>query len=485
MEDNNLRTNTLINFIWRFAERISAQLISFIVSIVLARLLRPEVYGTVALIMVFINIMQVFVDSGLANALIQKKSADDADFSSVFYFNVVLCLVIYAVMYCIAPVIAGFYSDGKLVLMIRVLSLTIVLSGVKNVQQAYVSRTFQFKKFFWATLSGTLTSAFSGIVLAVRGFGVWAIIAQYLSNLFIDTLVLWIIVKWRPTLQFSFRKLRGLLSYGWKLLISALLETIYQNVWQLVIGKNYSSTDLAYYNQGNKLPNIIVSNINSSIDSILLPVMSKEQDDNSMVKSMTRRSIKTSVYIMAPLMIGLAATSHTVVKIILTERWLPCVPYLRILCLANIFMPIHTANLNAVKAVGRSDLFLKLEIIKKIVGFLGLLISAQFSVTAMVWSVFFISFISQIINAWPNKKLLHYGYIEQMKDILPSLLLSALMGLFVYPLCRIPVSDIVILVLQIIIGALTYLILSKIFKIDSFAYISKVIISCLKKQNSF
>ena len=253
----------------------------------------------------------------------------------------------------------------------------------------------------------------------------------------------------------------------------------------MVIGKNYSSTDLAYYNQGNKLPNIIVSNINSSIDSILLPVMSKEQDDNSMVKSMTRRSIKTSVYIMAPLMIGLAATSHMVVKIILTEKWLPCVPYLRILCLANIFMPIHTANLNAVKAVGRSDLFLKLEIIKKIVGFLGLLISAQFSVTAMVWSVFFISFISQIINAWPNKKLLHYGYIEQMKDILPSLLLSALMGLFVYPLCRIPVSDIVILVLQIIIGALTYLILSKIFKIDSFAYISKVIISCLKKQNSF
>lgn len=249
----------------------------------------------------------------------------------------------------------------------------------------------------------------------------------------------------------------------------------------MVIGKNYSSTDLAFYNQGNKLPNIIVSNINSSIDSILLPVMSKEQDDNSMIKSMTRRSIKTSVYIMAPLMIGLAATSHTVVKIILTEKWLPCVPYLRILCLANIFMPIHTANLNAIKAMGRSDLFLKLEIMKKIVGFVGLLISAQFSVMAMVWSVFIISFISQIINTWPNENLLHYGYIEQINDILPSLLISALMGLFVYPICWIPVSDIVILVLQIIIGSLTYFILSKIFKIDSYAYINKIIISCLKK----
>ena len=344
-------------------ERVGAQLVQFIVSIVLARILDPSVYGTVALITVFTTIMQVFVDSGLGNALIQKKNADDIDFSTVFYTNIIFCLFLYGVMWFSAPAIAHFYRQAELVPYVRVLSLTIVVSGVKNIQQAYVSRKMLFKRFFFATLAGTIGAAVLGITMALHGAGVWAIIAQQLFNLTVDTCVLWITVRWRPIRAFSFQRLKGLFSYGWKLLVSSLLDTGYNNLRQLLIGKIYSSSDLAYYNQGDKFPSVIVTNINTSIDSVLLPAMSSEQDHKDQVKNMTRRAIKTSTYIMAPLMIGLAACSKEVVALILTDKWLPCVPYLQIFCFSYMIWPLHTANLNAIKALGRSDMFLKLEII--------------------------------------------------------------------------------------------------------------------------
>lgn len=290
------------------------------------------------------------------------------DFSSVFYFNFVVCLALYAIMFMAAPIIANFYKDLSLTPIIRVISLTIVISGVKGIQQSYVSRNMLFKRFFYATLGGTVFSAFLGIGLAYAGFGVWAIVAQQLSNTAIDTLILWLTVKWRPKKMFSWERLKGLLSFGWKMLASALLDTLYGNIRSLIIGKMYSSADLAYYNQGDKFPNVIASNINTSIDSVLLPTMAGVQDDSSRVKAMTRRAIKTSTYIMAPLMMGLAFCAEPIVRLVLTDKWLQCVPFLRIFCITYMFYPIHTANLNAIKAMGRSDLFLKLEIAKKIVG---------------------------------------------------------------------------------------------------------------------
>lgn len=353
------KINIISNFLWRLAERCGAQIVTLIVSIVLARILTPSDFGTVSLVMVFTTIMQVFVDSGLGTALIQKKEADDLDFSSVFYFNLVVCIVLYVFMFEIAPFIAEFYNDDSLVLIIRVISLTILISGVKGIQQAYVSRNMLFKRFFFATLGGTMFSAFLGIGMAYAGFGVWAIVAQQLSNTTMDTLILWVTVRWRPKKMFSWKRLKKLLSYGWKLLVSSLLDTIYNNLRNLIIGKIYTSVDLAYYNQGDKFPKVIVTNINTSIDSVLLPSMAEEQDNRERVKSMTRRAIKTSTYIMAPLMIGLLFCAEPIVKLILTEKWIPCVPYLRIFCCTYLFWPIHTANLNAIKAMGRSDLFLK------------------------------------------------------------------------------------------------------------------------------
>lgn len=461
----------LNNLLWRFLERCGAQGVTFIVSIVLARILDPTVYGTVALVTVFTTIMQVFVDSGMGNALIQKKNADDLDFSTVFYFNIVVCLALYGIMFAVAPFIASFYEMPELTPIVRVLSLTLIISGVKNVQQAYVSRNMLFKRFFFATLGGTVGAAVIGIWMAYRGYGVWALVAQNLFNLTLDTLILWLTVKWRPKWVFSFKRLKGLFSYGWKLLVSAILETVYNDLRQLIIGKLYTSDDLAQYNRGEQFPKLIVSNINTSIDSVLLPTMSSEQDHKERVRSMTRRAIRTSTYLMMPMMIGLAVCAEPLVKLILTDKWLPCVPFLRIFCFTYAFFPIHTANLNAIKAMGRSDVFLKLEIIKKVVGMITLLSTMWFGVMTMAYSLLFMSFVGQLINSWPNRKLLDYKYSEQFKDMLPQIILSLSMGAIVYCVSFLDLSSIVTLCIQILLGVVIYIGLSALFKMESFEYV--------------
>jgi len=470
------------NLFWRFAERCGAQIVQTIVSIVLARVLAPEIFGTVALVIVFANILQVFVDSGLGNALIQKKDADDLDFSTVFYFNIVWCLALYGVIYVAAPYIAKFYDDSSLIPVIRILCLMVVISGVRNVQQAYVSKTLQFKKFFFSTIAGTVVSATVGIGMAIAGYGIWALVAQKLLSLAIDTLVLWLIVKWYPKRMFSFARLKGLVSFGWKLLVSSLFDVLYNNLRQLIIGKLYTESDLAYYNQGKQIPDLLINNINTSIDSVLLPVLSNEQDSKERVKSMTRRAIKTSTYIMAPVMIGLFVTAPYIIEILLTEKWLDCVLYLRIFCVTYIFYPIHTANLNAIKAMGRSDLFLKLEIVKKVIGILLLVSTMWFGVDIMAYSLLLTSLISQIVNTRPNKKLLDYGYMEQIKDIAPSIILAVVMGLCIsiFSLVQLPIF--VVLVLQVGFGVAIYIIGSIVTKNDSFQYLWEVIKPMLMKK---
>ena len=466
-----MKNKVLVNMLWRFAERCGAQGVAFVVTIVLARLLNPSVYGTIALVTVFTTILNVFIDSGFGSALIQKKDADDVDFSTVFYFNITICVFLYVIMFFAAPFIADFYNDESLVSIIRVLSLTLIISGVKNVQQAYVSRTLQFKRFFFATLGGTVGAAIIGITLAYTGFGVWALVVQQIFNALVDTVILWCTVKWRPKKKFSFERLKGLFSYGWKLLASALLDTGYNNVRQLIIGKLYSSSDLGYYNKGKQFPNLIITNVNTAIDSVIFPVISSKQNDISEVKRFTRQAIKVSSFVIWPIVIGLAASAETVVRLLLTDKWLPCVPYLQIFCIVYGFWPIHTANLNAIKAVGRSDIFLKLEIIKKVVGVVSILVSMPFGVMPMALAYLATSPISAIVNATPNRKLLGYKYIEQLRDMLPSMILSAVMGLCVFLVGLIQMNLFLVLLLQIVTGVIIYISLSKIFKLDAFAYV--------------
>lgn len=469
------------SFFWRFLERCGAQGVTFVVSIVLARLLGPEAYGTVSLVTVFTTIMQVFVDSGLGNSLIQKKDADDLDFSSVFYFNIVLCVALYAIMFLAAPLIAGFYEMPDLIPVIRVLSLVLVISGVKNIQQAYVSKHMQFRSFFFASLGGTISSAVIGIFMAYKGYGVWALVAQSISNRLINTMILWFTVKWRPKLMFSWSRLKGLLSFGWKLLAANLLNTIYNDLRTLIIGKFYGTSDLAFYNKGKQFPHLIVNNVNLSIDSVLFPTLAAERDELSRLRNLTRRAITVSTYIMMPMMMGIAVCADSLVMILLGEEWMPCVPFLRVFCFSYAFYPVATANLNAIKALGRSDLFLKLEVQKKIVGVIALLSTMWISVEAMAYSLLVTSVLSQLINASPNKKLLEYPYAQQVKDMLPQILLSCAMGLIVYPVTFVDVSPWLTLLIQIPLGVAVYVLGSKLFRLECFDYVLKTVKSYLRK----
>lgn len=465
------RETVASNVVWRFLERFGAQIVAFVVSIILARLLDPVVYGSVALVTVFTTIFQVFVDSGFGAALIQKKNADDLDFSTVFYFNIFVCVFLYAVMFFVAPLIAKFYDNSSLTPIIRVLSLVLIISGFKSIQSTYVSKHLLFKKFFWATLIGTLVSAVIGIYMAFKGYGVWALIAQNLINHFVDTILLWIIVRWKPKRMFSFTRLKSLFKYGSKLLASGLIDVTYNQVRALIIGKKYSSEDLAFYNRGEQIPNLAINNLNSAIDSVLLPSLSLVQDNKERVKQMLRRSISVSCFIIFPVMMGIAVCADSIIAVLLTEKWSSAVIYLQLFCLIYAFYPIHTANLNAMKAMGRSDYFLKLEIIKKVLG-LGLLFGMMWiSVEAIVWSLVIINFVSLIINTWPNRKILGYGFFEQMKDILPALLTSAFMGAFVYYIYLSNGAGGFTLLKQVLIGVIVYITLASLFNSEVIKYL--------------
>lgn len=475
MEDKNLSKKVMSGLVWKFGERFTAQIVTFVITVVLARILMPSDYGAISLMMVFISIADVFVTSGFGNSLIQKKNADNKDFSSVFFFNIIFSIVIYFILFFSAPAISRFYKMPIICPTLRVLALRIIIAAVNSVQQAYVSRNMLFKRFFWSTLFGTVLSGIVGIIMAYQGFGIWAIVGQYLTNTCVDTVVLWVTVKWRPEKYFSFKNIKALISYGWKLLISGLLDTGYNQLRSLVIGKKYSSADLAQYNKGQQFPQLITTNINASISSVLFPAMSKYQDNMQNVKNITRRAIKTSSYIIWPLMVGLAVVAEPLITVMLTSKWLPCVPFLWIACFIYGLWPIQTANLEAMKAIGRSDLFLKLEIVKKSVGIIILIISMQYGVMAIALSQIVAIIINSLVNAFPNRKLLKYGYIEQLKDMMPSFLIAVLMGAVIYPIKFAIHNNFLLIILQVLIGIPVYILLTKLFKIDNLDYLLGVL----------
>ena len=475
MSEKSIREKVISGLVWKFAERIGAQGVSFIVSIILARLLSPSDYGLIALTTIFISISNIFVQSGFGNALVQKKNADDTDFSSVFYFNIFVSLVFYIIIFFTSPLIAKLYNRADLTIIMRVMAISILIYGINNIQQAYVSKTMQFKRFFFSTLIGTVISAFVGIIMAYKGFGVWALVSQYLINSIVDTVVLWITVKWRPKKLWSLERIKELYSFGWKLFLSCLIDTIYDNIYGLFIGKIYNSSMLGLYNKGNQFPNLIVSNINTPIQSVLFPALSEEQNNKVRVKSMVRRSIVTSSFLILPMMVGLASIAKSLVIILLTEKWLGCVFFLQISCITFAFWPIHTANLQAINALGRSDIFLKLEVVKKILGILVLLISIPFGIKVMVIGRAILDTFCTIINAFPNKKLLDYSFVEQWKDIIPSLIISLLMGVIVLSIELFKLNEYLTLIIQIVVGAITYFGLAYLLKFECLTYLLDMI----------
>lgn len=465
-------------------ERGGTQGIQFLVQIVLARLLSPEQFGTIAIVMVFINLAQVFVQSGFNTSLIQKKDADELDFCSVFYLSLFVAALLYMVIYFTAPVIADFYRDPILMPVLRVLGLTLFFGTINSIQNAYIARNMMFKKLFYSSVGAILISGVAGIIAAYMRLGVWALVIQQLLNQASISIIMWFTVKWRLKLVFSIKRVRGLFSFGWKLLASSLLETLYMDLRTLIIGRIYSSSTLAYYNRGQQFPYVIVSNINGSIQSVMLPTLSAHQDNKKRVKEMMRRAIVTSSFFIFPMMIGMAVVAEPLVKIVLTDKWLPAVPFLQIFCITYTLMPIQSANLQAINAIGRSDIFLKISIIKRVYGIIILLISMQFGVYTIAIGQIFIAFISSIVNALPNKKLLDYSYKEQWADIMPSLVISIIMGFIVYLYNFLNLAAWKILILQVGSGIIIYLVLAKTLKLDSFNYLFSTIKQLINSKAS-
>lgn len=459
------------NFLWRFSERVGAQVVGLLVSFILARLLEPTVYGTIALVNVFLAILQVFVDSGLGTALIQKKVTDQLDFSSVFYFNILMSIAVYIGLFFAAPLIADFYENPAMASIIRIASVIVLISGVRGVQQAYVSRTGEFRKFFFSTLIATIISAVIGIYMAYNGFGVWALVVQSISSTAIGTIILWITVKWRPTLQFSFERLKGLLGYGWKILGSSLIISIYGSLRQLVIGKIYTTADLAYYNKGNEIPNKIAPNIETSVTSVLLPAVSQQQDDLSSVKETTAKAVKVMAFAMWPMMIGMAACAKNLIELLLTNKWLPSVPYLQVFCIEAAIWPISSVYYNSINAIGRSDINLRIQIVVRTTGILSLFLAIKQGVFFIALTALMVSLLEFFIVSMINRKLIGYKIKEQARDIIPSMLLSLVMGIIILWVGQLNFSNLVGLLLQIFVGLIVYCVGAYIFKFETFRFI--------------
>lgn len=473
MNSDNLKKKAFSGVIWKFLERICAQMVSLIVSIILARILMPNDYSVVSIVTIFFAFCNVFISGGLNTALIQKKDADAEDYSTVLHTSMLIALILYIIMFFSAPAIANLYDKQILVPVIRIMSLTFFINAFKSILSAYTSSNLQFRKFFFSTIIGTVVSAFVGIYMAVNGYGVWALVAQQITNSFLDTLILYFSTKYKILFKFSFKKLKILFNYGWKIFVSSIISVIYDQINPLIVGVKYTANDLAYYNKGQNYPGLINSTISDTLQSVLFPIMSKVQDDKEVVLNVTRKYIKTASYIIFPMMIGLFSVSDVFVEVVLTEKWLPIVPYIQIFCFSYMLNIIQVGNLQAIKAIGRSDITLILEIVKKSFYFIIIIIFVFISKSPIVLALSSVvcTIFATLVNTYPNRKLLGYKYRYQLNDLLPNLIISILMGISVYFVKYIEMSKVLLLLLQVFIGIFVYILLSIITKNENLYYL--------------
>ncbi|MBE6602912.1 MAG: lipopolysaccharide biosynthesis protein [Ruminococcaceae bacterium] len=481
---NSSRKPISSGLFWKLLERFGVQGVQFVVQIILARLLDPEHYGMLSIMIIFTTLANVFIQNGFNTALVQGKEVSEEDYSSVFWVSFGIAGILYAVIFFCAPLIATFYSMSQIVSPLRVLAIILFPGALNSVQVAKISRELNFKKVFVSNVAAIAISGMVGVTMAYMGAGLWALVGQSLANIFVSCIVMSFTASLKLRFRCNLSRVKTLFSFGWKLLVSSLIDTLYTDLNSLIIGKKYSSDMLGYYNKGTQFPHLIINSINGAVQSVMLPVLSAKQDEKEKAKSITRTSMMMSSYIIFPMMAGLAAVATPLITLLLTEKWLPCVPYLQIACITFAFYPIHTSNLQAINASGRSDIFLKLEIIKKIVS-VALLVGALLifdTPMAIAWAGAVGVPIGLFINAFPNKKLINYSYFEQMKDILPSLIISGIMGLTVWSLTLLGWHPFLTIFLQIALGVVVYITISFITRVEPFVFMWNAVKQKIKKQ---
>lgn len=471
MTDSNIKNKTVTGFFWQLSQKVLCQVVSFGISVVLARLLLPSDYGVIAICSMFLVLTGIFIGGGLGTALVQKKNADDIDFCTVFYSGLVLSIAVYLAVFFAAPYIAIFFKNEQITAVIRVLALSMPIGTLSGVQNAFVSKQMMFKKFFYSSLIGTIASGAVGLGMALTGFGVWALVGQNLVSTITNTLVLFYIIDWHPKLIFSYERFKQLFSFGWKMAVVNILTTFFYQLKGYVIGYKYSAAQLAYYNRGEGLPGILYNNINGTISDVLFPALSQLQDDKEALKRALSRAMRISSFFLIPALFGLAAISDKLVIIIFSEKWAPSIPFMQVICMISCSDILGMANYQAIKAVGRADTLLKMEFLKRPAMFAVLIVTMFISPLAIAVGQLVYSILAFVVNAYPNRKYIGYPIWQQMKDVGKNFLISLVMAIVVYLLGTLGLNMYVSVVLQMVTGALLYYVMSRTLNKEDYGYV--------------
>lgn len=461
------------SFAFKFIERLMVKAIGLIISVLLARMLVPEIFGFIAIINVFINLAITFVQSGLSTSLVQNKKVDNEDYSTVFWVSLLISIVMIAIIYIVAPFISDYYGDEILTKPLRVFSFSLVFGALNSVQTAKMQREMQFRNMMFCNLFATVLSGVLGVISAYMGLGIWALIVYYFSSILLTTITMAWVGHWHPTFVFSTKQAKIHFDFGWKMLISSLMTSLYNDLNSLIIGKKFSTSDLAYYNRGQQFPEVLANTVDVSVQSVVLPLMAKKQDNINELKKILYRTITVSMFLVSPIMMGMVAVANTMIPLLLTEKWNSCIPLMQIFCIANVSLPLRTSCLSIIKAMGRSDVYMKLEAVRRLVMLIVLAITVLFFHSVTVIALGFA--ISAWIDAWiicsATKKLIQISWREQIFEIWKSIFACAVMSIVVYMMNYFETNKILLLFLQTVVGFLIYFGISILIKNKSNAYL--------------
>ncbi len=472
---NSLKSKSMKGMAWTGASRLTTKVVQFLVGIVLARLLMPEDYGIIGMLAIFIAIAQTFIDSGFASALIQKKDRTETDYSTVFYFNFVISLFLYGLFYVSAPWIADFYSMPVLTDVIRVVTLALIINGLTIVQTAKLTIDLNFRLQAIASVMSVVLSGTIAIILAYKGWGVWALVFQGLFSAVVRAAILWTFSRWKPKRAFSYSSFQRLFSFGSKLLCSGMINTIYENLYTLVIGKTFSAAEVGFFNRGDHFAQLPTQTVQEMVVKVNYPILSSMQDDDAKLVTTYQKLLTAPVFLLYPLLVGLIVLAAPLVEFLIGAKWLPCVPILQIICVGCMFDPLTHINLNLLYVKGRSDLVLRLELIKKPIGFFILFVSIPFGILWMCAGRSLYSFIAFVFNCYYTKKMLDYGFYAQMRALFPIIVRSLLMGVAVFVITLYVTDVLAKLLIGILVGSLVYAILCYLMKDKTYMDIMQLV----------
>ena len=481
MEDS-LKQKTVRGVGWSFIDNIASSGITFLVGLVLARLLTPEEYGVMAIIAIFIAISNSIIDSGFSNALIRKIKVERVDYNTVFYFNLLVSIILYIFLFFSAPVISAFFKEPELIEITRVIAWILIINALAIIPRTQLVRNVDFKTQTKVSLISSVSSGGIGIVMAIAGMGIWSLVGQQLSRQFLNTLFLWVYTKWKPMFEFSLQSFKELFGFGSKLLLSGLLDTIYKDIYYIVIGRFYTSAQLGQYTRAQQFNMIFSSNLTSVVQRVSYPVLSSIQEEPERLREAYRKVIKSTMLITFACMLGLAAVAKPLILILIGDKWLPAVDFLQIICFSGMLYPLHAINLNILQVKGRSDLFLKLEIIKKIIAIGPIVVGILYGIECMLWGSVVTSFVAYFLNSYYSAHLINYPTIEQIKDILPTFLISLVTALFMWSFTLLDLSEFLLFPLQIIVGIIIAFIIYEKTRLSEYMELKQLALSLLCRK---